>query len=206
MLFYLLSNPWVGYGLTRWTEAPYQPLPETTDAGAIVVLGGGKAPLQPEYGRQSRPSASSYSRLAYALRLQRQYGLPILVTGGAARFAWDSEAAAMGAALKEFGAGEVWLETRSRNTWENAFYGAEVLREHKVTKVLLVTDSQHMRRGLYVFEKQGLEVVPAPTSFARADRRWYGIMGVLPQSEALEDSTKALKRKLGEIYYRLRFR
>ena len=177
-----------------------------TDAGAIVVLGGGKLRLQPEYENRPRPSGSSYARLAYALELQKRYEIPILVTGGAAQDLAQSEAVAMATALNEFGAGQVWAEPRSSNTWENAVLGAELLDRRQIHKVLLVTDSMHVSRAAYAFEKQGLEVVPAPTTFARPAEDWYGIWGVVPQQGALEQSTTALKRIVGELVYRLRYR
>ena len=43
------------------------------------------------------------------------------------------------------------LETRSRNTRQNAEYSSQLLRAHKLHHVLLVTSALHMHRALGEF-------------------------------------------------------
>jgi uncharacterized SAM-binding protein YcdF (DUF218 family) len=51
----------------------------------------------------------------------------------------------------------VLVEDRSRNTWENATYTSSLLRPRGIHRVLLVTDSVHMRRAQACFRTQGFE-------------------------------------------------
>ena len=56
----------------------------------------------------------------------------------------------------------IWTEERSHSTYENALYGAEVLRSHGVARIVLVVEAQSMVRAAACFRKQGIAVVPAP--------------------------------------------
>ena len=62
----------------------------------------------------------------------------------------------------------IWTEERSRSTYENAVYGAEVLRSHGITTIALVVEAQSMLRAEACFRKQGITVVPAASGY----REW----------------------------------
>ncbi|MCP5141238.1 MAG: YdcF family protein [Gammaproteobacteria bacterium] len=63
------------------------------------------------------------------------------------------------------------LEARSRNTWENAKFTAELLRRHGWSRVLLVSDAWHLPRAQIAFRAHGIVVRPsAPRSFERGLR------------------------------------
>jgi uncharacterized SAM-binding protein YcdF (DUF218 family) len=47
------------------------------------------------------------------------------------------------------------LETRSRNTRENARYSAQLLDARKMHHILLVTSALHMERAMGEFSAQG---------------------------------------------------
>lgn len=63
------------------------------------------------------------------------------------------------------------VEDRARNTFENAVYAGKIIREHGWRQVLIVTDSFHLPRALYVFRRIGLDVagegVPRPSAVSR---------------------------------------
>jgi len=76
-----------------------------------------------------------------------------------------------------------------------------------------VTSAMHMPRALAIFQKQGFDVTPAPTDFLAT---WgqegstgdVGIAGwllkVIPDSERLDFSTRAIREYIGLLIYRLR--
>lgn len=133
-------------------------------AQAIVVLGAGVYRNAPEYGGDT-VSRYALERVRYAARLARQSGLPLLLTGGSV-FGGDPEAALMRDCLeKEFGVPVRWVETRSRDTGENAALSAALLQAEGIQRIALVSHAWHMRRALPLFENQGLEVIAAPTIF-----------------------------------------
>lgn len=175
---------------------------DLSTAGAIVVLSGGGHMLDPE-GVQIA-SASNFSRLRYAAFLHRRTGLPLLVSGGGA----IPEAELMVRSLEnDFGLGARFVERRSRNTAENAAYSAELLAEAGITRIVLVTNGIHMPRAVEAFQRQGLEVTPAPLSSATARHPLpLHLTAFLPHAGRLTFSARCLHEHVGRLWYRMRYR
>ncbi len=192
--------------LVKPLEDRYVPVPDpaTTGAKAIVVLGGGRDILSPEDANRDRPSSETLMRLRHGARLQRQTGLPLLVSGGNPDGQGESEAIVMARAMEEdFRVKVRWVEDTSDNTAQNARHSAEMLRKAGVDRVLLVTDAIHMRRAEQIFVRAGLEVVPAPTGFKK--RGPVTPASYIPNASALKDSHYALHEWIGLVWYRLRY-
>jgi uncharacterized SAM-binding protein YcdF (DUF218 family) len=200
--------------LVRPLEGLTSPLlaPERAGAQAIVVLAAGRLQDAPEYGGLDIPDYLALARLRYAAHLQRRTGLPILVSGGVGAQAGYSGADLHGGALanamtialrEDFGVPVRWIEPRSRDTGENAAFSAAMLRPEGVRRILLVTDAMHMPRARMAFEREGLDVVSAPTMFfssqARSAASW------VPSAEGMRRSWYAMYELLGFAWYRLRF-
>ncbi len=190
-----------------------QPLRETdlTGAQAIVVLAAGRLQNAPEYGYRDIPDHIALARLRYAAHLQRRTGLPVLVSGGNGASGADpartrqayTKADAMATALREdFGVPVRWVETRSRDTGENAAFSAALLRQSGVGRVLLVTDAMHMPRARASFERAGLQVIGAPTMFF--GKQAQGLGAWVPSAEGMRRSWYAVYELLGIAWYRLR--
>ena len=192
--------------LIRPLEQQSLPLIPAKDskAEAIVVLGGGRLYASPDEGGRDLVGAVTLMRLRAAVRLHRQTGLPLLVSGGAPDGSGESEAHLMARSLKEdFGISERWVEDKSANTAGNAMLSAPLLHQASVRRILLVTDAVHMPRARWAFERAGLEVVPAPTNFVAT--RKLDAASFIPQAQALRQSHYALHEWLGLIWYRLSF-
>jgi uncharacterized SAM-binding protein YcdF (DUF218 family) len=111
---------------------------------------------------------------------------------------------AMAAALHEdFGVPVKWLESRSRDTAEDAACSAEMLHKDGVRRILLVTDAMHMPRARLAFERAGFDVVSAPTMFFSDQVRSPGAW--IPSAEGMRRSWYATYELLGIAWYRLRF-
>jgi uncharacterized SAM-binding protein YcdF (DUF218 family) len=160
-------NPvaWLSSGTLEWWY-PVRPLP-AANADAIVVLAAGTArrdASQPE----DEPRESTYLRCAYASWLYQHWrALPVVASGGAMEQAGPSHAAVMAKVLAEQGVppAMIWLEDRSRSTYENAVYSAGLLRAKGIRRIALVTEAQHMLRAEACFRRQGMEVLPAPCCY-----------------------------------------
>jgi len=208
---YLFSMPKFSDVLFEAVESYPSRLPGSAfaeDAGAIVVLGGGRNSHAPEYGGET-VSFPSLVRLRYAARLQRETGLPLLVSGGKV---YGLEPTSEAALIKEVLEDDLkvpvrWLEERSRTTAENARYSAEILRGEHITAIILVTEAAHMLRAVQVFENQGLQVYAAPTGRRSGPRTGAspGILAWLPSSSALDRSRIALHEFLGRLWYAIRY-
>lgn len=187
-------------------------VPERAGAQAIVVLAAGRLRAAPEYGGRDIPDYITLARLRYAAHLQRRTGLPLLVSGGNGASGVDpdaddrayTKADAMAAALREdFGVPVKWIETRSRDTNENAAYSAALLRANGVKRILLVTDAMHMPRASAAFRRNGLDVISAPTMFF--SHQSQRLADWLPSAEGMRRSWYAVYELLGMAWYRLRF-
>lgn len=209
LTLYVFSMPRVSDALFEAVEAYPSRLPGAAlaaEVGAIVVLAGGRNNNAPEYGGET-VAHPSLVRLRYGARLQRETGLPLLVSGGRVLGTEPtSEAALIGAVLKnELDVSVRWLEERSRNTAENARYTAELLRAQNIPAIILVTHAAHMPRAVEAFEKQGLVVYAAPTGRSTGHRRDAGVLDWLPSAGALDRSRDALHEIVGRIWYRMRY-
>lgn len=166
---------------------------------AIVILGGGSYHAAPEYGGDT-VSYITLERLRYGARLARASRLPLLVTGGAP-FGGRPEAEAMREALEQdFGVKVRWIENASRDTAENAGLSAPMLKAAGITRIALVSHGWHLPRAVALFEKQGLEVVPAPTAFSTGSPSL--LEDLLPRG--LVRSRLALNEYLGQLFNRLK--
>lgn len=175
-------------------------------AQAIVVLAGGRSESPPEYVGDTVNNLS-LQRLRYGATLHRISKLPILVSGGAPFGEATSEAELITQVLKdEFGIGVRWVETKSRNTFENAEYSAKILSGAGIRQVLLVTHAFHMPRSRWAFEQFGVEVIPAPTAFTTLGRFERGPFGYLPAAYGLRRSNQALSERIGLLWYQWRYK
>ena len=162
----LLNTPLVSRALV----VPLEPYPPITAAQlqqvqAIVILGGGTYSAAPEYGGDT-VGLVTLERIRYGAHLARQTRLPLLVTGGAPH-GGRPEAELMAEALEtEFGVKVRWVEGASRDTAENAALSVPLLRADEVKRIALLSHGMHLPRAIPLFEKEGLEVTPAPTGFS----------------------------------------
>ncbi|MGB1286711.1 MAG: ElyC/SanA/YdcF family protein, partial [Aggregatilineales bacterium] len=88
----------------------------------------------------------------------------ILCSGGFPENRPRSEAAACAEVLMNAGVPEdaIFLEERSRSTEENALDTEEMLQRENLQSVLLVTDTYHMFRATYLFNRQGMTIFANP--------------------------------------------
>ena len=74
----------------------------------------------------------------------------------------------------------VVLEKLSRNTLENAIYGRDILAEHKVRSVLLITSRYHLKRSAILFRNAlppQVAVYPYPVDSSNVKEEWWHHLG-----------------------------
>ncbi len=89
------------------------------------------------------------------------------------------------------------------STYENALYGAEVLRAHGISRIVLVTGASHMPRAERCFRKQGLAVVPSPCCFTVLLRKAGTFV---PNAYGLGENENTLHESVGLLAYWLQGR
>jgi uncharacterized SAM-binding protein YcdF (DUF218 family) len=172
-------------------------------ADAIVVLGG--ATRGDTHFSSMGDLNQRADRLTNALALYRAGKAPRILLSGGAGPGHRAEAELMREHLELMGVPRraLMMERESRDTNDNALYSAILLKGKGIKRVLLVTSGFHMRRSVALFERQGLEVIAAPTDF----QRLVGEPSVppwLPTADDLVRTTTALREYVGYIVYRYR--
>ena len=204
---YLFSTGFVSVRLAKMVETvPALPpiISAESDRQAIIILGGGRYVSMPEYGKPV-PYATVLERLRYAVHIQKQTDLPILISGGEVFPTEKSEAWIMNQSLiDDFGIEARWLEGSSKNTAQNAENSFEILQKEGIDRIYLVTHARHMKRAATIFEHKGFDVIPAPTIYLSAGTNRLPFMQWLPNSKALELSRNMLHEMIGQWWYRFR--
>ena len=156
-------------------------------ADAIVVLGAGLM-------HNGVLSEQSVRRTIAGIALFRRDMAPLLVLSGPGGFdGVDPSEAGIRAKLAEamgIPPGSILTEERAKTTREEAIRIGNTLRARDANRILLVTDSLHMRRAVPVFELSGLQVQPAvsddysSSAVSPGDRLWLA-MRIVQESAAL---------------------
>ncbi len=178
-----------------------QQIAATPTAGAIVLLGGGVSPPTPTRPWPDLGEASD--RVWQAARLWHAGRAPLIIASGGhdPLTHTQSEADAMRTVLRAFGVPDsaIVVETRSRNTRQNATDTAAVLADRGIRRVLLVTSASHMARSVSHFRATGLEVIAVPADYESID--FADLRRFIPQAEALHLSARALKEWVGQLVW-----
>ncbi len=157
--FHAVSHPLLGALERNLPTTPNASAPPT----AIVVLAG-DVMRSPSVAGGVLVGPLTLERLRTAAILQRKTGLPVLVSGGAIIDSHTTFAKLMTDSLTEdFRIPVRWGEEKSRDTWENARFSADILKADGVKSVYVVTHAWHMRRSVFAFTATGLTVTAAPT-------------------------------------------
>jgi uncharacterized SAM-binding protein YcdF (DUF218 family) len=209
LVLWVTSTPIFSDYLGRTLENQVAPtaVEATPTVDAIVVLGGGVAVPSPP--RLTAELSEAADRVLHAARLYRAGRAPLVVVSGGA-IPWLGsdmpEAKATQSLLEEWGvpATSIILETKSRNTRENAVFTGKLLAERGLHRVLLVTSAMHMPRALATFKTAGIDAVPASTDFTVTFKAHRTVIDFLPDAAALVRTTDAIKEYIGYAYYRWR--
>ena len=169
----------------------------------IVVLGNG-AQARRAAGQQLDvlKLSSAFSALE-TRRMDDVLGGPLVIASGGRYHPAlpETESDIMRAALVRLGIPEyrIVLERESRTTREQAANVAAMLRQRGISDFLLVTSPDHMRRAVGVFEKSGLNPVPAVSQL-----RYGGTAPFWPTRYALQGTEAATYEYIALAYYWVR--
>jgi hypothetical protein len=179
-LFVLLVQGWepLPDALLRQLEDPYTEAPAGLALQAyqgVVVLGGALEPSYVWEGRSQIALNDAAERMVVPLSLLRQKPqLQLLFTGGEGDWFGQglSEAARARIFYQSLGLApqQLWVEDRSRTTFENAVFSARLAGVDPTQPWLLMTSAWHMRRALATFQKAGWNVTPYAVDFSTGSR------------------------------------
>ncbi|TAE31331.1 MAG: YdcF family protein [Cytophagales bacterium] len=213
VVFWLLGNGPLTNELMRvWEiESPTLPIVATTGSPRVAVVLTGNminalhepTPLRPVLGREA-DRAGQALWLYKTCRVQK-----IIISGGQGNMVILTPSAVdEGQMVRSFletagvRAGDIVLEPRSKNTYENARFSATVLREQfRTDACVVVTSAWHMRRAMACFQRQGLRVTPWPAAQLSERRAVAPGAYLLPNEKAFGDAQLLFREMVGYVTY-----
>lgn len=167
------------------------------DVSGILVLGGGlngaAATARPGSGL-----SSASGRITETAFLARRYPTAKIVYSGGGETVSEAEAAKTLLVRLGIDPGRILVETRSRNTAQNAQFSSEIVAPRPGETWLLVTSAAHMPRAMAAFRAVGFSAEAYPVDFRPASSE---ISFDLPGG--LETARFAIKEYVGLLAYRL---
>jgi uncharacterized SAM-binding protein YcdF (DUF218 family) len=153
-----------------------QALPAASQPVAGIIILGGFEDGWVSAGRDGLAINEAAERLTEGVRLARRWPeAKVVFTGGVGGLlARGSDAAGpVGLFLEDVGISpeRIVLESKSRNTYENAKLTHELLSPKPGERWLLVTSAYHMPRSIGVFRAVGFDVTAAPVDYRTRDAR-----------------------------------
>ena len=211
------GNRWVSFALARSLEWRYLPLNPVPQADVIVVLGGGTESEQ--FPRPMVETNSAGSRVLYAAELYKEgKAAHLLLSGG--NISWyngrtmtPADEMASLLEMMDVPKDALWLQARSQNTYEDALFCSQILKEKGIRRILLVTSAQHMPRAVALFKHDGMDVIPAPVNYVVTEAGWENIfspdpqtllVNLLPNVSSLSLTSSIMKEYIGLWVYHFR--
>ena len=190
--------------VTRWIGVPLEgeevPLTDTLELGgwdAVVLLGGGMGAHEVCGRAEMFSAADRVWEAARQWKAHQDGDLKLTLSGGGVEQSTVS-------LLKDLGVDEKALVffPKARNTEEEA----QMIAASGIRRVRLVTSAWHMPRARMLFERAGLEVVPAPTDYEMhyCAELPLQIKDFFPSADALWRNSVAVKEWVARFGYWLK--
>jgi uncharacterized SAM-binding protein YcdF (DUF218 family) len=196
----------IGNALTHVLEARFPPWHEARGApDGIIVLGGAISPrLSRAHGEPIVDGDAG--RITALVKLARAYPKARIVYSGGDPSLLSSEvpeADFIYPLLDAFGISHdrVLLETRSRNTAENAMFTKQLVTPKPTERWLVVTSAQHMPRAMGCFRTAGFQVEAYPVGWRTT--QLLDSLGERTLSAGLKRLDSAAYEWIGLLAYRV---
>jgi uncharacterized SAM-binding protein YcdF (DUF218 family) len=207
LLFF--TNPFFANLIMQAWEVPSPAVRELASYEVGIVLGGyvhynSSAP-EDRLNLNERPN-----RLIQAIQLYHSGKIKKILLSGAAGTILDprlEEDPQLTGFLMEAGIPEqdIWVEPRSKNTFENIRFSKELIREQSPdANILLITSAFHIRRALAICQKEELTCTPFSTDKIAEPIHWSPNSWLLPDHSALQTWEIMIKEWVGFGAYRLK--
>lgn len=178
------------------------PMPENV-AGIILLGGGFEGRINMVRGGYETGVAGDRA-VETAILARRFPDARVLISGGTGTLILEGEGDADSAPrmLEALGVEpkRMILESRSRNTHENAVFSRELANPQPGETWLLVTSAFHMPRSMGLFRKAGFEVEPWPSDYRTAGNETPGILQA-SELDSLRNMNTALREWVGLVAY-----
>ena len=212
VLLLVFSNPFLFNMAVRAWEKKTLTADQIEQPYDIGILLGGFSAVRTLPAHDRFNFSDRANRFTNALELYKSGKIKkILITGGSGQFMLSGEpreAPHTKAFLLKIGIPEsdIIIESQSRNTYENAAYTQQLLKERGLQdqRLLLITSAWHMPRAIRCFEAVELEVTPFSVDFLSEELQAVPDKVFLPNARAFYLWELILKEWVGIVAYRIR--
>jgi uncharacterized SAM-binding protein YcdF (DUF218 family) len=182
-----------------WNVEPVR-LEKGKTYSAAIVLGGFTSEARDKDGLFNDHA----DRLIEVIRLKSTGKASFILVSAGNEYPNDGfvEAAYVRKALHEMNLPDsvVLSEDRSTNTVTNARFSRQVLAaKHLKPPYILVTSAYHMRRSMYIFKKNGMDVIPYSSDYIVGNSKLLVTDYFIPNPEILYDWNLYIKEFFGLI-------
>jgi uncharacterized SAM-binding protein YcdF (DUF218 family) len=198
--------------MIQWEVPATDPVTISEPFDVGIILTGGMI-LNKESSQTEIFPDKSADRFIQPLRLYKAGKLKkILISGGNTdltilRKDVSNETLKVAQLLEELGVRkeDILLETKARNTRENALYSIEILKKNPQlgTRYALFTSAFHLRRATQCFEKAGQKVTTFGTAYYGKARSFTINNLILPREENMDISYHFVHEVMGYLVYKI---
>ncbi len=205
VFFYVISNQFVINEVIRAWEIQTIHIDSITQQYEYGIVLGGFNSYDVQFDRVNFYASSD--RLWQTLLLYHEGKIQkILISGGEGRIVKEgyTESEITKDFLCRIGIPEhdIYIESQSRNTYENARFTAEML-QGKADTCLLITSAMHMRRAYACFEKQGVHCKMFTADRKAGPTKFVFDYCFIPNMAAIETWRVFLREVVGYISYKI---
>src|ERR1700761_9346551 len=206
VLLLIFSNPLLLYLFAKSWDINSAPLNKNKVYSAVIVSGGFSG--EDKYG--NGVFNENADRFIQGVKLKEQgIASHILISSGNGNLMPTSfkEAAWVNGELKKFNLPDsaILIEQNSRNTFENATFSKQILQKaHLPPPYILVTSGYHMRRSLYIFKKEGMDVIPYSSGRITGNVRFVFADYMMPDAGVLSTWCIYIKELVGTMVAHLK--
>lgn len=179
IVFYFIGNGVIPHILLSMLQS-HQYFPEHhiwKTNNVLIVLGAGST-RRPN-STTVMPTFMAYSRVykgatEYRLCTLTKAKCKVIVSGTDVNHAGMSEAGIYNNELTALGVKKknIVLEEKSRNTFENARYTSNLLKQMPTDEIVLITSGFHIKRALLYFSYFGIKPIPIASDYLAAKISW----------------------------------
>ncbi len=189
--------------ITQPLEDRFPALDPPSRADGIIVLGGATRPTVTAARGRASVGANAERLLSFVTLAKRYPNAKLLFLGGSDRLGGEplSQADVARTVLSDMGldVGRVVFEGESKNTYQNALFGRDLVLPVPGEVWILITSASHMPRAVGVFRRLGWPVVAYPVGFRTGGGSSFGFR----LAGGLNGLSSATREWVGLFVYRI---
>lgn len=202
----IFSNPMLHHSISRWWEPPLTKLPANAHYSIGILLGG----LSMYDSKFNGYFGDNADRFIQAVNLYHSGEVQRILISGGQNNVFSKEPTEAGFLYTQLirngvSKDDIIVESKSRNTYENAIYSKKILDSLQLKPpYVVVTSAQHMPRAMMVFKKAGYtDVIPYPCNYHLLDHPIEVVSSILPDITLLGNWQYLLKELVGVVAYKI---